>query len=466
MDSSATRVARISKLACACLLLTLFGPTAIAQESADDLFGDDGAFEDSTDVFDDSPTDSDNAQGVTFSGFWQNSLAYAYPEDGRFTKFKNILELQFNGRFTDKISWQASGRINYDPVFEFETFYNDDVEDDQKLFGWVDETFIDIDAGNWEFRLGRQHIIWGEMVGLFFADVVSALDLREFVLPNFELLRIPQWSIRAEYYKDNFHADFIFIPLVTTNNIGEVGAEFFPFPITAIPGANVRFIDENEPDGDFGEDFGAGLRASYYVDGWDFALFYYTAPDREAAFRRTTTPGLIPTVTFRAEHERIHQLGSTVAKDFGDFVLKSEVIFTKNRLLSVADPTDLDGLTETDELRYVFGANWALGEHNLNAQFFQTWFTEPVTSMFVDELETGITLRAATTALHPNVEPEVILIRSLNRNEWMLQMKVDWDVQPNWQLTFGADLFEGEPTNFFGRYDNNDRVYYELRYDF
>ena len=174
----------------------------------------------------------------------------------------------------------------------------------------------------------------------------------------------------------------------------------------------------------------------------------------------------MPDILFRAQHERIHQFGATIAKDLGDFVIKSEAIFTKDRLVSVTDFSDLDGLTETDELRYVIGANWSLDKHTFNAQFFQTWFTEPETSMFVDEIETGITLRAATTAWHKDVEPEVIFIRSLNRNEWLLQAKVDWRFQQNWRASIGVDIAEGQETNFFGRYDDTDRVYYELRYSF
>ncbi|MEM7469559.1 MAG: DUF1302 family protein [Pseudomonadota bacterium] len=447
-------------------------PQILLAESSDDLFGDDGGDDDSSSADDLFGSDTDSSDpnvigGIRFSGFWQNSLAYTYPDDSHYSKFLNIFKLRLNGRISEHITWQASGRLNYDPVFEFENFYPDEVEDDQKLDGWIDETFLDISVGNFEFRLGRQNIVWGEMVGLFFADVVSALDLRQFVLPDFEIIRVPQWSVRAEYFNGGFHGDVVFIPVVTTNNIGEVGAEYFPFPITNIGGIPVRFADENEPDGDFGEDFGFGVRGSYYKDGWDVSAFYYTAPDREAAFERTITlGGPVPDILFRAQHERIHQFGATIAKDLGDFVIKSEAIFTKDRLVSVVDVTDLDGLTETDELRYVIGANWSLDKHTFNAQFFQTWFTEPETSMFVDEIETGITLRASTTSWHKDVEPEVIFIRSLNRNEWLLQAKVDWRFRQNWRATLGADIAEGDETNFFGRYDDTDRVYYELRYSF
>ena len=78
-------------------------------------------------------------------------------------------------------------------------------------------------AGNWDFRLGRQHVVWGEMVGLYFADVVSARDQREFILPDFDQMRTPQWAGRAEYFSDDFHAEILWIPVATSS-----GSAAFP----------------------------------------------------------------------------------------------------------------------------------------------------------------------------------------------------------------------------------------------
>ncbi|MEQ8232681.1 MAG: DUF1302 family protein [Gammaproteobacteria bacterium] len=474
-------------------------PVLLAQASFDDLFESDGledagveadeASSDSTeaetgsvdsvessgsvdDLFGDAPEDfaADAvaaSSGVSFSGFVQNELAYGYTgPDPHFQHFLTRAKLYLKGRLNSRVSWQVGGHVQYNPVYDFETFYPDRVDRDQKVDGWIDETFLDIGAGKWEFRLGRQHIVWGEMVGLFFADVISALDLRQFVLPDFEIIRIPQWAIRAEYYEGDFHGEFVFIPYMTIDDVGEFGAEFFPFPVTAPAGVSVRFLDDKTPN-DPGEDFGFGARGSYYVNGWDMSLFYYTSPDKTAAYEREIRLGPSPQLLFRPIHERIHQVGSTVSKGYGSFVLKAEAIQTMDRLMTVTRLNSPDGLVETDELRYVIGADWAgFGGYNANFQFFQTWFQDHDRDMLFKEVETGMSILIRTTSWHPDITPEVLWIRSLNRDEWLLQPKISWEFARNWRAVLGADIFEGNPTNLFGRFDNSDRVYYELRYSF
>jgi len=57
-------------------------------------------------------------------------------------------------------------------------------------------------------------------------------------------------------------------------------------------------------------------------------------------------------------------------------------------------------------------------------------------------------------------------VASLNRTDWMLRPRVTWNFEKNWRLAVGADLFNGPPLGYFGRYDAKDRVYTELRYNF
>jgi hypothetical protein len=64
------------------------------------------------------------------------------------------------------------------------------------------------------------------------------------------------------------------------------------------------------------------------------------------------------------------------------------------------------------------------------------------------------------------LEGQALLIHSLNRSDWMFRPRLTWQFERNWRWALGADVFGGEPTGLFGRFENNDRVYTELRYSF
>jgi hypothetical protein len=402
------------------------------------------------------------ASKMSVMGFYQNDLAYTYAGKKHWSRFNNTLDVAAQGETMNGIGWKLGGRVNYDPIYDLTDFYPDAVRDDQRFEAMVREAYLDLPAGNLDFRLGRQHIVWGEVVGFFVADVVSAKDQRQWLLPDFDMIRIPQWAARGEYYAGDFHAEGVWIPYMTYDDIGKPGAEFFPFRPPAVPGFDTVIAKERQPTGL--DESGFGLRLSWLKNGWDMAGFYYSANDAAAAFSRQING---TTITYTPIHERIHQLGGTVGKDLGPLVLKGEAVYTMDRLFTTIDPLDTDGLVEQNVLDYVVSLEWAFPEETrLNVQFFQRWFPDYDSGLVPDSTESGVSLLVSTQALHPRLEPELLLASSLNRTDWSAQLKVSWRLDGNWRLAAGVDIFQGPADGLFGQYDDNDRVYTEVRYTF
>ena len=168
------------------------------------------------------------ASQSSFTGFYQNDMAYTYGDKAHLSRFNNTVDFSTQGRTDIGIEWKIGGRVMYDATYDLTNFYPGPVRKDQRFEVKLREAYFDFSAAGLDFRLGRQHIVWGEMVGLFFADVVSAKDLRQLVLPDFDMIRIPQWAIRAEYFKGDWHAEAVWIPYMSYDNIGKPGAEFYP----------------------------------------------------------------------------------------------------------------------------------------------------------------------------------------------------------------------------------------------
>ena len=122
------------------------------------------------------------------------------------------------------------------------------VKDDQQKEADLRETFVDVSLGDFDARLGKQTVVWGEAVGLFFADVVNAKDLREFVLPDFDYIRTPQWMADLSYQIGPVRVEAVWIPVLDFNRFAKTGGEF-AYALPPLPaGTEVVLNDTKEPD--------------------------------------------------------------------------------------------------------------------------------------------------------------------------------------------------------------------------
>ena len=117
-------------------------------------------------------------------------------------------------------------------------------------------------------------------------------------------------------------------------------------------------------------------------------------------------------------------------------------------------------------LDYVVGLDFTLpAETRLNLQFFQRVFFAHDPDIVSKQLESGASI-LLNGKLWNKVEAQALLIHSLNRSDWMFRPRLSWNFERNWRWAIGADVFGGQPTGLFGRFDRSDRVYTELRYSF
>ncbi|MBK5201473.1 MAG: hypothetical protein JJE21_08065, partial [Spirochaetaceae bacterium] len=89
--------------------------------------------------------------------------------------------------------------------------------DDNKLEVNLREAYIDLYLEKADVHIGKQQIIWGKSDGVFITDVVSPKNLEEFLLPDFNEIRLGITAIKADYYIDSATYELIWVPIFTPN---------------------------------------------------------------------------------------------------------------------------------------------------------------------------------------------------------------------------------------------------------
>ncbi|MDR0577168.1 MAG: hypothetical protein LBI87_06445 [Candidatus Accumulibacter sp.] len=452
--------------ACFGVALGASWPSGLLAAETEARGGREALFGGGDDPFRDAPekSASPSGGGNGIRGFIQFEMARATRSPAHWSKAATRADFSGNGNLGGGIRWKLGARVDYDAVFDFhDNTYPTAVERNQRFNVHLRENYLDVNAGDWDFRLGKQQVVWGEMVGLFFADVVSARDMREFVLREFDMMRIPQWAARAEYFDGDFHAEWLWIPVASYDLTGKPGADFYPWQPRP---SGVRAVYRNEkiPDRTIANS-NYGLRLSALKNGWDVSGFAYSSMDVAPTFYRdaASLPG---TYVYRARHDRIHQYGGTVSKDFGAFVLKGEVVYTRGRQFTVLRALDGNGVVPQNTLDWAMGLDFnPSAETRFNVQFYQRRYFSHDPDLIADAREDGYSL-LLNHKFTDRLEAQALWISSLNRTDWLLRPRVIWAFERNWRLAVGADVFRGPPLGLFGRYDRADRAYAEVRYSF
>jgi hypothetical protein len=214
-------------------------------------------------------------------------------------------------------------------------------DDEYRAEVW--ELYADITLGDLWIRAGKQQIAWGEMIGARFLDAVNGVDLSwnlVFEPEEFEILRIPNWMVRAIYslgpdaipgFSDISLEGFVNPGDVVPSFIPEYGAPFTladPLP----PFVKVK-IKDRRGDTEYGFRVGAMLGDVYFT--LNYLHVYADEPGIE-----TKSTSFVPSFTVNVEQRyplaEIYGLSANYAWVAPNIVFTFEGIWTPNAVYGEA----------------------------------------------------------------------------------------------------------------------------------
>ena len=147
-----------------------------------------------------------NAQSLNLTGYARNYTGVLLKGDNEYSIIENTFNLNFEYS-KDKVAFKVNSYLYH--------YFDKDLE-----LG-LREAYLDIYFNSIDIRVGKQQIIWGKADGVFITDIVSPKDLREFLLPDFDEIRIGITAVKADYYLGNNTVELVWIPVFTPTRMPE-----------------------------------------------------------------------------------------------------------------------------------------------------------------------------------------------------------------------------------------------------
>lgn len=333
------------------------------------------------------------------------------------------------------------------------------------------EFFVTGEIGPALLTLGKQQVVWGQADGLKILDVVNPQDFREFILPDFEVSRIPLWTVNAEAPVGPVVVQLLWIPDPTYHELPESDAIFaFTSPRLVPPpppGVPVNLRDPDRPRR-LVSDSDAGVRISAFRGGWDLTLNYlYFYDDRPVLRARPGLVGGLPGLVVTPEYERSHLVGGSFSNAFGDLTVRGELGYQFERWLPSDSPRSGDGAVRVQDLSYVIGLDWfGFDETLLSFQLFQSWLTRQAPGLIRDRLDTNVTLLLQREFWNDRLAARGIWIHNVNQGDGLVRPQLQYEVNDDVRVWGGFDLFYGTGRGLFGQFDSADRLVLGLEFGF
>lgn len=340
---------------------------------------------------------------------------------------------------------------------------NADLEEGTGFFDlrklWVSLTpleFLDI-------RAGRQVLTWGTGNLVFLNDLFPK-DYQSFFLGrDLEYLKAPSDAVRASIYSDILNLEFVYTPRFDPDRFVN-GTQLSVYD-PSLPGFRGEHnpMDTRVPD-DWFEDDEIAVRAYRNIGAYELAAYGYKG------FWKS------PAGTDPATGDRIFPdllvLGGSLRGTLGPGIGNAEFAWYH----SEDDEEGTKPLVENSQVRFLAGYEQEIAaDLTMGLQYYVEYMLDH--DAYERSLPDGFPVRKQarqwiTLDLTKELMAQSQLILSLftfyslSENEFYFRPKADYDFTDNWKLQAGANIFAGERTDFFGRFEENSSIYAALRYSF
>lgn len=324
------------------------------------------------------------------------------------------------------------------------------------------EAYIDHRERNWGFRIGRQLIIWGVSDAIRITDLVSPLDMTEFLAQDYDDIRMPVNAIRFFVFNQKMKFELIAVPSFEPYKL----ATTKPTPWSIIPkDKQENFIWSEEdclPKLKF-SNIEYGGRLSLNLEGLD------------CSFMALHSWNKMPVISYKQvdkkiiaspNYYRMAILGADISKALGSFVLRGELAFnidkhfTYKAIPSTIDQRGFNTLNYLLAIDYYAPYEWIImlqysAENILNYQKQIAQYPN----------QALLTLSVSKNFLDNSLQLSSFTYFDINNKGAFSRFASSYAINDYLQVSMGCDLFIAN-AGIFALYKNNSELWLKAKYSF
>ncbi len=392
-------------------------------------------------------------QNVDVSGFVR-TYEGVNVENGDFSIIQQTLNLNFEKR-GEKVVLKANPMVylNNADSLEFR----------------MREIYVDMYFKDFDLRIGKQQVVWGKADGVFITDIVSPLNLTEFLLPDFDEIRTGIIAAKFDYYIGNGTFEAIFIPQFTPTVRPPSGSIWYIEPDFPAPPTFDWSKSTINPSLENSEFF---LKYSAMTSKIDFDIMGgYTWDDNPAMhvqkeFDMSSGSPVLTGLTITPQHHRLTVAGGSFSTEIKGFIFRGEGAYYNGKYFQTEDPMAADALIQKDYLNYVFGLDFSIGGVKLSGQFIQKYILDHHDKMVENKTNNTATALARYDALRETLHFELFSYIGLSKGDALIRPKITYDFDDSFSILLGSNIFVGDRNGQFGQYQDNSMVYAKIKYNF
>ncbi len=395
------------------------------------------------------------AQSLDFSGYVRNYSGMLLGNKSTdFVILQNTFNLNIEKRF-DNSAFKVNPLIYHD--------FSD------SLTFSLREAYLDLYFDNFDLRVGKQQIVWGKADGVFITDIVSPKNLFQFLLPEFDEIRVGVVGAKFDYYIGDNTFELVWLPvfsptiLPSSNSLWSPKLSFNIPPTFDYSKQNVNASFENsEVFAKYSAlttfaDF--ELMAGYMWDD-DPTMYSSLSPNGSGGMNLTLTP----------EHKRISLAGGSFSTTLGPLVLRGEGAYYFGKYFNTSNPMVNNGTIKKDYIHYMIGTDFTLFDIKFSTQFIQKAiidYEEVIVpnSLFKDDFNNMMTFLARYSTLNETLDLEFFSYYDFEYAGALIRPRMLYDYSDAINIQFGANIFTGTE-GMFGQYNKNDMIYGKIIYSF